>query len=173
MCLSGSVYADCVSATDVANAWKTASVGSSSSPTTNDTKLCVQAVAVAYGESYDTKSCPKRFSTIVCNPTSTSQCGIWQLGYSLGTGTINEQAKNTYSLFTSNNPDYGCLASWQKKPEIIFGFSDYDVSTSTGHVFCQAVWTGDAEKGNGYYKKHLEDAVKACVAAGFPAIPAL
>ena len=123
----------CLSVRQVAQAWH-----SIDDPAAKD--FCVAAVAVAVGESWGEGSC--------CNADATNgkQHGLWQI--SLPADTPEQQASVVWNKYTSDDQDYGCLASWNKKSA---GVAHVPQPCCANHVFCQGAWTGDSEKGEGYY----------------------
>ena len=130
--------------------------------------MCVAAVAIAAGESYDVPGCAKKFHPTVTNSVGAS--GLWQImtGFS---SDPKEQARTVYQKYTSNDPGYGCLSKWcvQRSgcseplvPEV------QSASVMRHHRFCQGMWTGPPQ----YYSQRLQQvggvqrAQKACQSTG-------
>ena len=104
--------------------------------------MCVAAVAIAAGESYDVPGCAKKFHPTITNSVGAS--GLWQImtGFS---SDPKEQARTVYEKYTSNDAGYGCLSKWCVQRQ---GCSEPLVpevqvqSVMQHHRFCQGMWTG-------------------------------
>ena len=130
--------------------------------------MCVAAVAIAAGESYDVPGCAKKFHPTVTNSVGAS--GLWQImtGFS---SDPKEQARTVYQKYTSNDAGYGCLSKWCVQragcseplvPEVQVA------SVMQHHRFCQGMWTGPPQ----YYSQRLQEvggvqrAQEACQSTG-------
>ena len=115
--------------------------------------MCVAAVAIAAGESYDVPGCAKKFHPTITNSVGAS--GLWQIktGFSFDP---KEQARTVYQKYTSNDAGYGCLSKWcTQRPgcsEPHQGIGQVQ-SIMQHHRFCQGMWTGP----NGHYQNRLQE----------------
>jgi hypothetical protein len=138
--------------------------------------MCVPAVAIAAGSSYDVKGCAQKFHPTV---QSGEVKGLWQVSSAcrppparaldvdpccarvdtrVGAplrDQINEgydpdpkkQAEAVYSIYTGNNPDYGCISAWCQQTDCSeghFGIGQ-DEKIMENHRFCKGVWTADSQ----------------------------
>ena len=130
--------------------------------------MCVAAVAIAAGESYDVPGCAKKFHPTITNSVGAS--GLWQImtGFS---SDPKEQARTVYQKYTSNDAGYGCLSKWCVQragcseplvPEVQVA------SVMQHHRFCQGMWTGPPQ----HYSQRLQEvggvqrAQEACQSTG-------
>lgn len=130
--------------------------------------MCVAAVAIAAGESFDVPGCAKKFHPTITNSVGAS--GLWQImtGFS---ADPKEQARTVYQKYTSNDAGYGCLSKWCVQrpgcstplvPEVQVQ------SVMQHHRFCQGMWTGPP----GHYSSRLQEvggqqrAQQACQSTG-------
>ena len=105
-----------------------------------------RALAMAGGCAFKAAGCndpnnPKFHATIECGTGK----GIWQLRDDLP--DVKDQAQAVYNVYTSNNPDYGCLSTWCAQTdcsEPIAGIGQ-DKKTIERHRFCKGVWTAGSE----------------------------
>ena len=78
--------------------------------------MCVPALAMAGGCSFKAPGCndgtPKFHPTVECGTGK----GIWQINYAYEPDA-KAQAQAVYNIYTSNNPDYGCLSDWCAKTD--------------------------------------------------------
>ena len=128
---------ECLTMEEVASAWME-SISKFDSASAK--AMCVPAVAIAAGSSYDTPACPKAFdSTAEGGETSR---GLWQIGLMYYSPDRKKQAQAVYQFYTSDNPDYGCLSEWCKQttcgvPHEGIGQDDKVIGH---HRFCKGAW---------------------------------
>ena len=130
----------CLNLTSVVSTWFSAVLDDS-----HAAAMCVPALSVAGGESFDTPDCPGLFDSQAYATSCNGGCrGLWQMsGSTVGYPNDDDplkQAQLVYSLYTSDNIDYGCLAPWRSAtpiPDI-----GQDASIMEHHVFCREAWTG-------------------------------
>lgn len=138
--------ADCQGLTmeDVAETW-TAAIW----PLNQDdaVKMCVPALAIASGASFDQPGCAGMYHPRVSGGESETPIkGIWQIGHGFDPDPAI-QAKVVYEVYTSNNPDRGCLAQWCQDSgcsKVIQGIGQ-DEETAKRHRFCEGAWTQGTE----------------------------
>jgi nucleoside diphosphate kinase len=107
----------------------------------------VPAVAIAAGSSYDTPASTGQRCGKTFNPTAESEAGtkgLWQITHGYDPDP-EKQAVAVYKIYTSNNPDYGCLSSWCKYADCGEAHSaiGQDDKVAEHHRFCRGVWTAD------------------------------
>jgi hypothetical protein len=117
-----------------------------------ETSLCVAALAVAHGESYDTPRCPKHLDSKAVGGGGQVH-GLWQFSKALFKSGMSaqQQAHVVLSKYSSNDSGYGCKAKWSKCSSI----STPGNSCSNSNVFCRRVWTGENEVHPHHYTKFL------------------
>ena len=125
---------------DVANTWVSAIW-----PLNQDdaVKMCVPAVVVAAGSSFDLPGCEGLFHPKIpaAEPQETTPRGIWQIGKGFDPDP-KLQAVAVYKTYTSNDPDRGCLAQWCKDSGCsapLTGIGQ-DEETMKHHRFCSGSW---------------------------------
>ena len=103
--------------------------------------MCVPALAMAGGCSFKAPGCndgtPKFHPTVECGTGK----GIWQINYAYEPDA-KAQAQAVYNIYTSNNPDYGCLSDWCAKTdcnEPLDGIGQDD-KVIQRHRFCKGIW---------------------------------
>jgi hypothetical protein len=127
---------------EVANIWVTAI-----SPLSGEdaAAMCVPAVAIAAGSSYDVKDCARKFRPDV---QSGQVKGLWQVAEKFYDPDPKKQAEAVYTTYTSNDQDYGCISAWCQESkdcsEGHFGIGQ-DEKIMQNHRFCKGVWTADTE----------------------------
>jgi len=131
---------------DVANTWVSAIW-----PLDQDdaVKMCVPAVIVAAGSSFDLPGCEGLFHPKIpaAEPQETTPRGIWQIGKGFDPDP-KLQAVAVYKTYTSNDPDRGCLAQWCKDSGCsapLTGIGQ-DEETIKHHRFCSGSWPQGTEK---------------------------
>jgi hypothetical protein len=128
---------ECLNMEQVAEAWMG---GISKYDKANAKAMCVPAVAIAAGSSYDTPQCPGKFDS-TAEGGATAR-GLWQIGAMYYDPDPKKQAQAVYQFYTSDNPDYGCLSDWCKSTtcgEAHDGIGQ-DSSTISHHRFCKGAW---------------------------------
>ena len=130
----------CLNLTSVVSTWFSAVLDDS-----HAAAMCVPALSVAGGESFDTPDCPGLFDSQAYATSCNGGCrGLWQMsGSTVGYPNDDDplkQAQLAYSLYTSDNIDYGCLASWRSATPI--QDIGQNATIMEHHVFCREVWTG-------------------------------
>ena len=124
--------------------------------------MCVPAVAIAAGSSYDTPACPKAFdSTAEGGETSR---GIWQIGLMYYSPDRKKQAQAVYQFYTSDNSDYGCLSDWCKQTScgVAHDGIGQDDKVIQHHRFCKGAWPASSAQ---YAARLLAVGGKVAVAA--------
>jgi len=104
--------------------------------------MCVPAMVVAAGSSYDTDICKDRFHPTRNSGKVNGTKGLWQIRFGYSPDPV-KQAETVYRVYTGNNPDNGCLSSWCQmqgcaEPHWAFG---QDNNTMETHRFCRGMWT--------------------------------
>jgi hypothetical protein len=112
-------------------------------------KMCVPAVVIAAGSSFDMPGCEGLFHPKIAaeEPQETTPRGIWQIGKGFDPDPL-VQARAVYNTYTSNNADRGCLAQWCKDSgcsEALQGIGQDD-ETIKRHRFCTGSWPQGTEK---------------------------
>jgi hypothetical protein len=131
----------CLTTEEVAQVW----IDAISPISANDAvAMCVPAVVIAAGGSYDNPGlCRGKFHpTVQSGGYDSPVKGLWQINNGFDPDP-KEQAKAVYDMYTSHNPDYGCLSSWCQESdcyEPISGIGQ-DESVMMNHRFCKGVWT--------------------------------
>jgi hypothetical protein len=128
---------------------------------------CVAAVAVAFGESYDTPNCPGYIDSMASNASNSDVRGVWQMSQGNGAGSVTDQAKKLWIKYVGNQdtqevPEYDnayCFntGSWAIKTPIP-GLP----SGGTKWSFCTGAFTGTSHGDNDYYSKFIGQATTAC-----------
>ena len=135
--------ATCLSLEEVAQVWMDAVMPIHSGDAAS---MCVPAMAMAGGCAFKAAGCndpndPKFHATIECGTGK----GIWQIRDELP--DVKEQAQAVYNIYTSSNPDYGCLSDWCSQTdcsEPLAGIGQ-DKKTIERHRFCKGIWTAGSE----------------------------
>ena len=107
--------------------------------------MCVPAVAIAAGSSYDVKGCEKKFQP---DAQAGGVKGLWQIADKFYDADPLKQAEAVYATYASNDRDYGCLSTWCQEDkscsEAHFGIGQDEKIMQT-HRFCKGVWTAQTE----------------------------
>ena len=131
--------------------------------------MCVPAVAIAAGSSFDVKGCEKKFQPDVAAGAGGVK-GLWQIADKFYDPDPKKQAEAVYTTYSGNDRDYGCMSTWCQESkdcsEGHFGIGQ-DEKIMENHRFCKGVWTADTEH---YVKRVTElggiDAIRsACSSA--------
>ena len=135
--------ASCLTLDEVAQVWMDAVMPINGGDAAS---MCVPAMAMAGGCAFKAAGCndgtPKFHPTIECGTGK----GIWQINYAYEPDA-KKQAAAVYNIYTSNNPDYGCLSTWCAETdcsEPLQGIGQDD-KTIERHRFCKGVWTAGAQ----------------------------
>jgi len=112
-------------------------------------KMCVPAVVVAAGSSFDMPGCEGLFHPKIAaeEPQETTPRGIWQIGKGFDPDP-KVQAAAVYKIYTSSDVDRGCLAQWCRDSgcsEPLQGIGQ-DQDTMKHHRFCTGSWPQGTEK---------------------------
>ena len=120
-------------------------------------RMCVPAVIVAAGSTYNTALCADKFDPTVEAPGyMTTLKGLWQIADEVYDEDPKTQAAAAYDVYTGNNATYGCNAKWCSTVQIgcseaITGIGQDDScppddpeKESSCHRFCKGVWSGAA-----------------------------
>ena len=104
--------------------------------------MCVPAVIVAAGSSYDTDICKGKFHPTQNKGKVNGTKGLWQIRFGYHDEPA-KQAETVYRVYTGNNPDNGCMSGWCQgsgcaEPHWAFG---QDNNTMETHRFCRGMWT--------------------------------
>jgi type II secretory pathway pseudopilin PulG len=127
---------------------------------------CEAAVAVAFGESYDTPHCPGAIDSMASNMSNSDVRGVWQMSQGNGNGSVIDQAKKLWIKYVGNQnqelPEYDnayCFntGSWAIKTPIP-GLPNGGTKWS----FCTGAFTGTSHGGSDYYSKFIGQATDAC-----------
>lgn len=150
---------ECLTMQEVADAWmeSISQVDSASAKA-----MCVPAVAIAAGSSYDTPACPKAFDSTAEGGEKSR--GIWQIGLMYYSPDRKKQAQAVYQFYTSNNPDYGCLSDWCKQTTcgVAHDGIGQDDKVIQHHRFCKGAWPASSAQ---YAARLLAVGGKVAVAA--------
>ena len=159
---SGCAQGRCCTPREVALAVMMSSEGGSN----NGRSYCVAAVAVAFGESYDTPNCPGYIDSEASNMSNSGVRGVWQMSQGNGNGSVTDQAKKLWIKYVGNQDqqltEYDnayCFntGSWAIKTPIP-GLP----SGGPKWLFCTGAFTGTSHGGSDYYSKFNGEADKAC-----------
>eukprot|EP00964_Phaeocystis_antarctica_P021506 scaffold11939_cov73-Phaeocystis_antarctica.AAC.1 len=144
---------------EVAGAWME-SIGKIDSASAK--AMCVPAVAIAAGSSYDTPACPKAFDSTAEGGEKSR--GIWQIGLMYYSPDRKKQAQAVYQFYTSDNPDYGCLSDWCKQTTcgVAHDGIGQDDKVIGHHRFCKGAWPASSGQ---YAARLLAVGGKVAVAA--------
>jgi hypothetical protein len=133
---------ECMTMEEVAMVWMSAIAPLSSA---DAAAMCVPAVAIAAGCAFNAPGCENKFAKNV-------QCGtgrgLWQIqdkDKGMYDPDPHKQALTVYKVYTSNNPDYGCLSAWCQQTgcsEAVGGIMQDDTIIEN-HRFCKGMWTAD------------------------------
>lgn len=131
---------------DVANTWVSAVWALDQD---DAVKMCVPAVIVASGSSFDLPGCEGLFHPKIAaaEPQETTPRGIWQIGKGFDPDP-KLQAAAVYKTYTSADADRGCLAQWCKDSGCsapLTGIGQ-DEATMKHHRFCTGSWPQGTEK---------------------------
>ena len=131
---------------DVANTWVSAVWALDQD---DAVKMCVPAVIVASGSSFDLPGCEGLFHPKIAaaEPQETTPRGIWQIGKGFDPDP-KLQAAAVYKTYTSADADRGCLAQWCKDSgcsQPLTGIGQ-DEETMKHHRFCTGSWPQGTEK---------------------------
>ena len=136
----------CITVEQVATSWVE---GVAPISKANAKAMCVPAVIIAAGSSYNTATCKDKFDPLVeADGWEQKLKGLWQISESLfDSPDPKQQAKVAYQVYTGDNSSYGCLAEWciQSQPgcsAVIPGIGQDDVAVTEKHRFCMGVWSG-------------------------------
>jgi hypothetical protein len=128
---------------------------------TDAKSMCVPAVIVAAGSTFNSPLCEDLFDPTVEAPGyMTTLKGLWQIADEVYDKDPKKQAAVAYDVYTGNNVTYGCNAEWcsmvqqgcsasivgigqEKHEEENCGEEDPEIE-STCHRFCKGVWSGAA-----------------------------
>ena len=121
------------------------------------TRLCVPAVVIAAGSTYNAGNCDDGFDpTIEAPGYMTTLKGLWQIAAEVFEKDPKKQAAAAYDVYTGNNVTYGCNAQWcamvqQGCSTPIPGIGQDDScppddpeEESSCNRFCKGVWSGAA-----------------------------
>merc|ERR1719272_2135056 len=76
-------------------------------------RMCVPAVIVAAGFSYNSALCEDKFDPSIEAPGyMTTLKGLWQIADEVYDKNPKKQAAAAYDVYTGNNVTYGCNAEW-------------------------------------------------------------
>ena len=150
---------ECLTMEEVAGAWmeSISKIDSASAKA-----MCVPAVAIAAGGSYDTPACPKAFDSTAEGGEKSR--GIWQIGLMYYSPDRKKQAQAVYQFYTSDNPDYGCLSDWCKQTAcgVAHDGIGQDDKVIGHHRFCKGAWPASSGQ---YAARLLAVGGKVAVAA--------
>ena len=120
-------------------------------------RLCVPAVIVAAGSTFNAGNCDDKFDpTIEAPGYQTTLKGLWQIADEVFDKDPKKQAAAAYDVYTGNNVTYGCNAEWCSMVQIgcsdaIVGIGQDDScppddpeEESSCNRFCKGVWAGAA-----------------------------
>jgi hypothetical protein len=120
-------------------------------------RLCVPAVIVAAGSTFNAGNCDDKFDpTIEAPGYQTTLKGLWQIADEVYDKDPKKQAAAAYDVYTGNNVTYGCNAEWCSMVQIgcsdaIVGIGQDDScppddpeEESSCNRFCKGVWAGAA-----------------------------
>ena len=147
-----SAAAKCMNVNQVAVAWASAVAPLSK---TDAKEMCVPAVIVAAGSTFNSQLCEDKFDpTIEAPGYMTTLKGLWQIADEVYDKDPKKQAVAAYEVYTGNNITYGCNAEWCTIVQVgcsetIVGIGqdercqdDSQDEESTCHRFCKGVWAG-------------------------------
>jgi hypothetical protein len=148
-----SAEAKCMTVEQVAVAWVSAIAPLSK---TDAKSMCVPAVAVAAGSTFNSPLCADKFDPTVEAPGyQTTLKGLWQIAEEVFEPDPKKQAATAYQVYSGSNETYGCNAEWCTLTQT--GCSEgipgigQDLTCenregweSTCHTFCKGVWSGAA-----------------------------
>jgi len=114
--------------------------------------MCMSALTIAAGSCYDTMGlngvakCPEQFDLTVEaeNWEQKKLRGLWQIGEGYDVD-VKKQAEAVYTMYTSDNADYGCLSQWciasaDGCSNLVDGIGQ-DPATVEHHRFCTGVFS--------------------------------
>jgi len=136
----------CLTVDQVAKAW----VEGIAKVSKSDAKaMCVPAVIVAAGSSYNTLTCEDKFDPLVeADGWEQKLEGLWQISENFfDSPDPRRQARVAYEVYTGDNSSFGCLADWciSSQPgcsAVIPGIGQDDQAVTEKHRFCMGVWSG-------------------------------
>ena len=149
-----SAESKCMTLDQVAVAWVS---GIAKISKADATSMCVPAVIVAAGSTFNSGLCEDKFDPTTEAPGyMTTLKGLWQIADEVFDKDPKKQAAAAYEVYTGNNVTYGCNAEWCSMVQIgcsesIVGIGQDDRcqddnpdEESTCHRFCKGVWSGAA-----------------------------
>jgi hypothetical protein len=126
--------------------------------------MCIPAVAIAAGSSYDTPSCAEAFDSTAkgTDAAGSAAWGLWQIGALDYSADPRKQAEAVYKRYTSDHADSGCLSTACKSTSCGNAHDgiDQDATTMKHHVFCRGTWPA----ASGHYSERLSAIGEAAVA---------
>jgi hypothetical protein len=136
----------CITVQQVANAWVE---GIAPISKADAKSMCVPAVIIAAGSSYNTPECEDKFDPLIeADGWEQKLEGLWQISENFfDSPDPKRQAKVAYEVYTGDNSSFGCLADWciTSQPgcsAVIPGIGQDDVGVTEKHRFCMGVWSG-------------------------------
>eukprot|EP00908_Phaeocystis_cordata_P005920 Transcript_16462.p1 GENE.Transcript_16462~~Transcript_16462.p1 ORF type:complete len:518 (-),score=141.70 Transcript_16462:119-1627(-) len=145
---------NCMTLDQVAVAWVSAVAPLDK---TDAKELCVPAMLVAAGNTFNTNLCDGKFDpTVEADGYQTTLRGLWQIADEVFDSDPKKQAAVAYDKYTGNDITYGCNAEWCSMvqqgcnmPIPAIGQDDRcqnepEDEESTCHRFCKGVWAGAA-----------------------------
>ena len=105
-----SIHAKCLTVDQVAVAWVS---GISDLSESDAVAMCVPAVIIAAGSTYDSALCEGTFDPTVEAPGyMTTLKGLWRISEDFYDADPKKQAAAAYEKYTGDDASYGCLAEW-------------------------------------------------------------
>ena len=152
---------ECLTMDEVASAWMEAI---SKINKASARAMCIPALAIAAGSSYDTPSCAQSFdSTAKGRDAGGSPAwGLWQIGAQDYDPDPIKQAEAVYKRYTSDHEMSGCLSSTCRQTNCGYAHEgiEQDATIVKHHVFCKGTWPA----ASAHYSERLSAIGEAAVA---------
>ena len=152
---------ECLTMEEVAAAWMEAV---SKINKASARAMCIPAVAIAAGSSYDTPSCARSFDSTAkgLDAAGKPAWGLWQISSEDYDPDPRKQAEAVYKRYTSDHKESGCLSSACRQTNCALAHVgiEQDETTVTHHVFCRGIWQADSS----HYAERLTVIGEASVA---------
>ena len=136
---------ECLTMEEVAAAWMEAV---SKINKASARAMCIPAVAIAAGSSYDTPSCARSFDSTAkgLDAAGKPAWGLWQISSEDYDPDPKKQAEAVYKRYTSDHKESGCLSSVCRQTNCAMAHAgiEQDETTVTHHVFCRGIWPADS-----------------------------
>ena len=152
---------ECLTMDEVASAWMEAV---SKINKASARAMCIPAVAIAAGSSYDTPSCAQSFDSTAkgLDAAGKPAWGLWQISAQDYDPDPRKQAAAVYKRYTSDQEESGCLSSMCQQTNCGNAHEgiEQDATTVKHHVFCRGMWPADSS----HYSERLTAIGEAAVA---------